>query len=294
MIRVGSAGWSYADWEGVVYPPHAPAGFHPLRLLSRYVECVEVNSTFYAIPSPAIVEGWVRALFGAPQFAVTVKLHRDFTHRARADSHEELEKQAKAFQDAIEPLRRSRRLHALLAQFPHSFHHDPPSVRRLGGLHALFPGVPLVLEVRHHSWFTPPALAAIRGLGYSLAHIDLPEAWDHPPPWHAPTGKIGYLRLHGRNKKAWFDSQAGRDEKYDYLYDEREIAQLAVRARRIAGEHEETYVVANNHFMGKAVVNALELIAQLRGRKTLAPAELVRRYPQLRSCTTADGQQDLF
>jgi uncharacterized protein YecE (DUF72 family) len=294
VIRVGPAGWSYPDWEGVVYPAGAAAGFHPLRFLTRYVDCVEVNSTFYAIPPSAVVEGWVRALFGAPEFAVTVKLHRDFTHRERADSREDLEREARLFHDAIEPLRRAQRLRAILLQFPHTFHHTPPSVRRLGALHGLFEDTPLVLEVRHASWFEPPALAAIRGLGYSLAHIDLPGAWDHPPPWHPRTGKLGYLRLHGRNRGAWFDAKAGRDQKYDYLYDEREIAQLAARAKRIAAEHDETIVITNNHFNGKAVVNALELLAQLRGRKPLAPADLVRAYPHLKSQTLLDGQQDLF
>jgi len=294
MIRVGPAGWSYADWEGVVYPRRSAPGFHPLRFLSRYVDCIEVNSTFYAIPSVAVVEGWVRALFGVSEFAVTVKLHRDFTHRTRADSPEEFHRQAQAFSEAIEPLRRAKRLRALLVQFPHSFHHGVSEVRRLGRIHAQFGDVPLVLEVRHSSWFTPPAHAVVRGLGYSLAHIDLPSAWDHPPDWHAPTGPIGYLRLHGRNRVAWFDSKAGRDQKYDYLYDEREIAQLANRAKRIAAEHDETYVITNNHFSGKAVVNALELLEQLRGRRQLAPAGLVHAYPRLKDKTLGEGQQDLF
>lgn len=294
MIRVGPAGWSYPDWEGVVYPARTPPGFHPLRYLTRYVDCVEVNSTFYAVPQPAVVEGWVRALFGAPEFALTVKLHRDFTHRERADSHDELEQEAQAFAQALEPLHRARRLHAFLAQFPRNFHYTPQSVRRLGALHALFQQAPVVLEVRHASWFEPPALAAIRGLGYSLAHIDLPAAWDHPPAWHSRTGKIGYLRLHGRNKAAWFDSKAGRDQKYDYLYDPREIEQLAARASRIAVEHDETYVITNNHFSGKAMVNALELLEQLRARKPLAPPDLVRAYPHLKDHIVRDGQQDLF
>jgi uncharacterized protein YecE (DUF72 family) len=294
VIKVGPAGWSYPDWEGAVYPSRMPPGLHPLRYLARYVECVEVNSTFYAVPSTAVVEGWVRALFGLPDFPVTVKLHRDFTHRQRADSRAELEREAQAFLEVLEPLRRAERLRALLVQFPHSFHYQPHSVRWLGTLHALFGVAPLVLEVRHNSWFEPPALAAVRGLGYSLAHIDLPSAWDHPPAWHPPTGPIGYLRLHGRNRTAWFDSKAGRDAKYDYLYGERELVALSERARRIAAEHDETYVVTNNHFNGKAVANALELLALLRGRPPLAPAELVRAFPRLKPGTRIDGQQDLF
>jgi uncharacterized protein YecE (DUF72 family) len=278
----------------VVYPRSKGASFHPLRHLARYVDCLEINSTFYAVPQPGAAESWNRALAGYADFVLTAKLHRDFTHRERADSHEELEREARAFLAALEPLRRSRRLTALLVQFPQSFRHGASEVRKLGQLHALFGELPLVLEVRHASWFAPPALSTIRGLGYSLAHIDLPPAWDHPPVWFEPTGRIGYLRLHGRNREAWFDSKAGRDQKYDYLYDEREIAEIVARTRRIAEEHDETYVITNNHFTGKAVVNALELIAQIRARPALAPPELVRAYPRLRACTRPEGQQELF
>jgi uncharacterized protein YecE (DUF72 family) len=294
LIRVGSAGWSYPDWEGVVYPRDKGADFHPLRYLARYLDCVEINTSFYAVPSLAHVEGWNRALGGLPEFAFTAKLHRDLTHRDRADSREEIEREAQAFLAALQPLVRSRRLKAVLVQLPHSFQHGAHEVRKLGLLHALLGELRLVLEVRHSSWFTPPALSAIRGLGYSLAYLDLPRSWDHPPTWFEPTGPIGYLRLHGRNQKAWFDPRADRDQKYDYLYSPAEIAELAERAQRIAAEHDETYVITNNHFAGKAVANALELIARLRGRPALAPAELVHAYPRLQGSTRHAGQQELF
>lgn len=294
MIRVGTAGWSYPDWEGVVYPRHKGAAFHPLRHLARFVECVEVNSTFYALPAREVVEGWHRVLEGRPGFVLTAKLHRDFTHAEQHPSAEQLRSSACEFLAALEPIWSTGRLQALLAQFPASFQHGAAEVRRLGRLHELFGAVPLVLEVRHASWFTPPALSAVRGIGYSVAHIDLPPAWNHPPTWFAPDGPIGYLRLHGRNKGAWFDSKAGRDQKYDYLYSELEVRELAQRARRIAESHDETYVITNNHFTGKAVVNALELIAHLRGHATLAPAELVHAYPRLQACTKHEGQQELF
>lgn len=289
MIHVGPAGWSYPDWEGIVYPRDKGAAFHALRYLSRFVDCLEINSTFYAVPHLDSVEHWAQVLQGAPRLLLTAKLHRDFTHGEQAG-----EDAAQAFLAALEPLRRAQRLKALLLQFPLSFHHDPHAVRRLGRLQALFRELPLVLEVRHSSWFTPPALASIGGLGYSLAHIDLPAAWNHPPPWHAPTGPQGYLRLHGRNRTSWFDAQADRDQKYDYLYSEHEIAEVAARARRIEREHDETYVITNNHFAGKAVANAIELLATLRGRSVPAPQELVNAYPRLAAHTRPEGQQELF
>lgn len=301
MIRVGPAGWSYRDWEGVVYPRPRPKGFHPLGFLAQFFGCLEINSTFYAPARAEHAELWVREVEGHPAFRFTAKLNRDFTHRERGLSVGALRGEAQRFLDGLEPLRRAGKLAALLVQFPVSFHEGEAGMRRLRGIRALFGELPLVLEVRHRSWFSPAAVVSIGELGYSLAHIDLPGARDHPPDWHAPTGSIGYLRLHGRNAATWFARDAGRDQKYDYLYGSSEVAQLASKAARIAGEHAETYVVTNNHFSGKAVVNGLELLAGLRGSRVAAPAGLVRAYPELLSCTlpgieslATPEQQELF
>ena len=297
MIRVGPAGWSYADWEGSVYPRHKPADFHPLRFLARYVNCVEVNSTFYAPPRREYAARWAELVSERPDFRLTVKLHRDFTHAgagARTIEPNERETRAAQFLEGIDPLRRRGRLAAILAQFPLSFQHSSKGLRYLGGLHSLFESVPMVLELRHRSWFEPPPLNAICGLGYSLAQIDLPQAWNHPPAQHATPGPLGYLRLHGRNRSAWFDKKSGRDQKYDYLYPPEEIDAMVERTRRLAREHDETYVICNNHFSGKAVANALEILHGLTGTPVPAPRELVEHFPRLARITRPDGQQELF
>jgi uncharacterized protein YecE (DUF72 family) len=223
-----------------------------------------------------------------------MKLHRDFTHSTKDTDEAELGALGRTFREGLAPLTQSHRLEALLAQFPVTFLYGKSEVRRLGRLRALFDPLPLVLEVRHASWFTPPAVDTIRGLGYSLAHIDLPAAWNHPPDWHAPTGPIGYLRLHGRNSKQWFREGAQRDDRYDYLYEPAELKLLARRAERIAAEHDTTAVVTNNHFSGQAVANALELLHLLRGEPIPAPQEIVESFPHLRSSVRIDGQQPLF
>jgi uncharacterized protein YecE (DUF72 family) len=300
LIRVGPAGWSYPDWEGIVYPRPKPRGFHPLSHLARFVQCLEVNSTFYAVPRPEASANWARLVREHDDFRLMAKLHRDFTHRERADSKEEIAADAHRFLEGIDPLVRAHRLAALLVQFPLSFRHGAAEVRRLGLLHSLFGHLPLVLEVRHASWFTPPALSAVAGLGYSLAHIDLPDAWNHPPNWHEATGRVGYLRLHGRNSATWFARDAGRDARYDYLYTQKEVRELTERARRIATQHDETYVVTNNHYGGKAIANALEIMAGLRECAVAAPPELVRSFPRLADSTHVvdplprSGQQELF
>jgi uncharacterized protein YecE (DUF72 family) len=290
VIRVGPAGWSYADWEGVVYPRKKPRGFHPLPYLAKYVDCIEINSSFYATPRADYAEKWVAHVRDVPDFRFTAKLQDIFTHRPFHDSLRWRE-EAERFRAGLAPLRAAKRLAALLVQFPFSFRRTPGAQKRLEWIAETFLDHSLVLEVRHKSWFEPEARDLIAKLGYNLATIDLPGHKDHPPAFVEPTGPIGYLRLHGRNHAAWFDSKAGRDQRYDYLYGKAELSGLAETAKRIATGTDESYVITNNHFSGKAVANALELRSEIEGTPPRAPADLVRRYPRLKEVTRPEGGQ---
>ena len=86
-------------------------------------------------------------------------------------------------------------------------------------------------------------------------------------------------------------SGAGR---YDYLYPKPELSQLAEKARRLAAQHDETFVVMNNHFEGQAVANAIELKAELGTVRPSAPPGLVERFPRLADVVRVEGQQRLF
>ena len=296
MIRVGTAGWSYADWEGRVYPRSKPHGFHPLPFLARYVDCVELNSSFYALPDPRHAEGWARRVEAWPEFRFTAKLWGALTHETETDVARAAQEQLRS----LEPLVASGRMGAWLAQFPLGFRDGEATRARLERIGAAFAGEPLVLEVRHASWFEPQALDFLERLaGWSLAEIDLPEPPEGSRVRHGPRraprlGPLGYLRVHGRNQAAWFDPRAGRDQKYDYLYSESEVAELAERARRLAGGRDETYVITNNHFGGQALANAIELRALLEARPVAAPTDLLRSFPRLKRVAQGDGQQELF
>lgn len=298
MIRVGPAGWSYADWEGRVYPRKKPRGFHPLAFLSRYVDCIELNSSFYATPNPANAERWVELVRDHPTFRFTAKLEQVFTHAALppegSDAQTEQEQQAAAWLAGVAPMHRAGRLSAVLVQLPHSARWGRVAATRLDRVDSLFGHLPLVLEVRHSSWFAQDALDHIGRLGWSLAEIDLPAAPDHPPKAPPEVGPIGYHRLHGRNADAWFNPRAGRDDKYDYLYGGAELEELVRTTRRLASGRDETFVITNNHFSGKAVANALEILASISGGSPLAPAELVEAFPRLGPLVRIEGQGSLF
>ena len=284
MIRIGTAGWSYADWEGVVYPRKKPRGFHALPYLARFVDCVEINSSFYATPRADYAERWAELVEDRPHFRFTAKLQDLFTHRRLEPTQRAME--AERFRAGLQPLRSAGKLAALLVQFPFSFRRTSAAEERLAWIADTFAGdQPLVLEVRHRSWFEPESLERLARLSYSLATIDLPAHKDHPPAEVEPGGPIGYLRIHGRNSAAWFEPKAGRDDRYDYLYSEDEVRALAQSARRLATGTDETYVITNNHFAGKAVANALELRYELEGEAPPAPPELVQKYPRLKGKT---------
>jgi uncharacterized protein YecE (DUF72 family) len=299
VIRVGPAGWSYPDWEGRVYPRRKPAGFHPLRRLARWFDCVEINSSFYAAPSARNCEHWAELVREHPRFRFTAKLQQVFTHARLPEDARERDAAVRAFHAGLQPLDDARRLAAVLVQFPHSFRRGAEGEARLAWIAETFGGWPLVLELRQRSWFTPEALEFVRALGYTPCGIDLPAGADRPGEAElaGPPGSprpLAYLRLHGRNAATWFDPRAGRDQKYDYLYGPDEVREIVQATRRLAAGADETYVITNNHFSGKAVANALEILAELGGAPVPGPVELVDAFPRLREHVRPDGQAGLF
>ena len=300
MIRVGTAGWSYGDWHGVVYPGTRPRGFHPLAYLARFVDCVEVNSTFYAQPNPVHAAQWVRLVEGRAGFRFTAKLLRDFTHEPWQGFDPVVT--ARAYAHGLAPLADAGRLAGILVQFPFAFRCTTEAEERVARIHDLLgrslPGVRLVVELRHASWFhveSQHARERLAARGFSIAHIDLPAGPEHAPREFPTSNRdLGYLRLHGRNRTSWFDPRAGRDQKYDYLYTVDETREITERVRRLATGKDETFVITNNHFAGQALVNALEILAELRQAPPLAPAQLVERYPRLKGVVRTEGQGSLF
>ena len=109
------------------------------------------------------------------------------------------------------------------------------------------------------------------------------------------------MRLHGRNYEHWFadrdsadrgSDSDNRNDRYNYLYNERELAGWKERIVSIAERAQATYVITNNHFESKAGVNALELKAMISGQRVLAPRSLIQKYPELRKI--ADPAADSF
>jgi uncharacterized protein YecE (DUF72 family) len=278
MIRIGPAGWSYQDWEGIVYPPKKGSKFDPLIYLSEFFDTIELNNTFYRPPTPAMSKSWARRVQSNPRFKFTAKLYRNFTHARESLT----EADEGTFKSGLAPLVEAGRLGALLLQFPYSFHNKEGNLAYVKDLADRFKEVPLVLEIRHASWDRASAYRFLREIGMGFCNVDQPQVSYSIGPTKTVTGKIGYLRLHGRNVKDWFREDAGRDARYDYLYNEFELFEISERIRAIAKEAEEVYVITNNHYRGKAACNALELKAKMGEKNLKMPVMLLEHYPQLK------------
>jgi uncharacterized protein YecE (DUF72 family) len=278
MIHVGVAGWDYPDWNGIVYPAGAGRGFDRLANLARYVDVIEINSTFYRPVAPRVAESWIRRTADRPGFVFAAKAHRSCSHQPDADP-EEAAAQTLA---GLRPLRDAGKLAALLLQFPQSFHFTPRALGRLARLLSALEGWPVVVEVRHVSWSSAEAEAWFGDRAVGWCAVDQPQV-GRSTAGVLPrvTGPVAYLRLHGRNAADWFRADAGRDARYDYLYTAGQLQDLAAAARGMAAAAESLIVVQNNHFRGKALANALQMKALLQGGRPLAPAGLVTAYPHL-------------
>jgi uncharacterized protein YecE (DUF72 family) len=294
IIRFGPAGWSYDDWNGIVYPAHRPHGFHEAEYLANYFDTIEVNTTFYHPPRAEVTWGWVRQVRHNPNFRFTVKLWQRFTHERTASRADE-----RIFKESIEPLHGSGLLGELLMQFPWSFRNNRANREYIGGLVMQFMEFPLVLEVRHESWNNPDIYRMLHDLGVGFCNIDQPVIGRSIGPSERSTSPVGYVRLHGRNYEHWFTSSEHPEERYDYFYNMGELEGWAERVRHVAELGEATYVITNNHFRGKGVANALQLIGIVRKQLVPIPPILIREYPALEgsaapSAGFADPEQSSF
>jgi len=289
----GTAGWSYEDWNGVVYPEKKGSNFHPLRFLLSYINIVEINSTFYRQPSLRVSLSWVKIVESSPDFLIAVKLHQVFSHNRKDFS----QKDVGEFKMGIEPLRVKNRLGAVLIQFPWSFYNSGPNNNYLIHLFKLFSDLPLAVELRHSSWDTPQFYSLLKEHQVCYCNIDQPIFQNSIKPSAVVTNpEFSYVRLHGRNYKDWFRKDAGRDERYNYLYSKQELEEWVNKIKELAKKGNKVFVITNNHYRGQALANALQIKNMVTGEKVEVPPLLLSRYPLLKEIIDRikKGQLDLF
>jgi uncharacterized protein YecE (DUF72 family) len=275
MIRFGVAGWDYKDWWGPVYPLTRPRGFDPLAYLARYFDTIEINSTFYR-PAPATsTRRWARRVSHNRNFRFTAKLWQRFTHeRDTAWTPDDVG----AVRAGFDALAESGTLGCVLMQFPWSFKRSPESREWLEDVINAFSSYPLAVEVRHASWNVPEFYAGLAERRVGVVNIDQPVFHHSIKPGAQVTADVGYVRLHGRNYEHWFAEGAAPHERYDYLYSADELKPWLDRIREVAERARDTYVIANNHYLGQGAANAAMLRKLYFGEDVEVPPELEATY----------------
>ncbi len=258
-IRVGTSGWSYADWDGVFYPA-GTASKDYLSYLSRRMDIVEVDSTYYRIPSRRMVTGWFEKTPEDFQFAV--KTPSVITHdKVLRDCDDERD----AFLDALEPL--GHKLHSILLQFGYFNKRLIPKpevfFQRLDTfLQGMPPGRRLAVEIRNKSWLGKELFQLLRGHGvsYVLAdHVWMPPIERVLETHDCVTGDFVYVRLMGDRKgieevtKSW----------HRVVIDRRERIASIVRALTGLIPSCEIVAFVNNHYAGHAPANVQDFLDAL-------------------------------
>jgi uncharacterized protein YecE (DUF72 family) len=283
VVRIGTAGWMYKDWEGIVYPS-ARRGFDRLGFMASLFDTSEINSTFYRIPPPSMARDWARRVAHNSRFLFTAKLYRAFTHERNATGEDE-----RAVQEAMEALANAGRLGCVLVQVPMSFRSTAENREVLEKIFDRFASFPMAAEFRHFSWNTPETLRFLEDKSVGFVNIDQPRLKGNLPGTSYVTGPVAYYRFHGRNAAKWFGPNTSNEERYNYLYSERELEPWAQRIRegRVRRADANAFAILNNHFRGQAVANALQLQQMLIGETRAAPESLREAYPSISGATSS-------
>jgi uncharacterized protein YecE (DUF72 family) len=283
QIYAGTAGWSYPDWDGIVYPSQIRKSQHPVEYLASYLDVLEIDLSFDGHIKPERGKLWCRMARAVnPQFLFTAKLSRVFTH-SPIDKPTEIIRATKnddhLVKEGLRSIAEENMLGAVVAQFPASFRNTNTARDYLDEMIERFKHFPLVAEVRHNSWTNEGTLRYFTQKGLAFCNIET------PPTKAEATGEdvtkpVAYVRLHGHTSDWWLDSDPQNDRS-NYLYTDPELRNWKARVDTLAEHASRTFVVANNYSEGKAVVNALQLKSMITGQSVAVPDILLQDYWEL-------------
>ena len=282
MIVIGTAGYSYADWVGPFYPEGLPARDR-LDFYAREFGMVEVNATYYRMPTPSFLDNMQKKT--PADFTFIIKANRQLTHQLEKDEDGNLkpsfspagqkERQRSLFDEpepvndpvenfnrALDPLVEEKKLGGILIQFPYRFRNNGLHRAYLGYLAANLRGR-LFVEFRHESWVQDAVYDYLRQLGMGLVGVDEPRLKGLVPPLSVLTADWGYVRFHGLNAEKWWKHDQAH-ERYDYLYESSELHPWAERIKKMAAEATGVYVSFNNHYQAQSIKNARMLAKILK------------------------------
>jgi uncharacterized protein YecE (DUF72 family) len=253
QLWIGTSGYSYPDWVGGFYP----AGTSAQKMFSHYVQhfpLVELNYTFYR---PAEKQSLLKlAHKAARDFQFIVKLHRSLSHEHDLSGVSNI-------REAVDALQQENRLLGLLCQYPQEFHYTKQNLSRLESLAKKFPGHTLAVEFRHQSWHVSEVNNWLRQRQLHLVSVDVPNIPNLYPRRLVMSSRLIYIRLHSRNKDAWY---ADNKSRYDYLYSDKELIEWIDALIQASASADRALMLFNNCHSSQAAMNAQrvqKLLAQM-------------------------------
>lgn len=262
MIKIGTSGFSFADWKGTVYP----VGIRERDMLTFYEKelgfnILEVNFTYYALPSQKSLTAMSRKT--SDGFEFVVKSFKGMTHEIwdkETGTRKDNQAIFKKFKYSLIPLLEDKKLACVLAQFPYGFFPNRENMDYLGRFKEEMVDIPLVMEFRNKAWLKEQTFGFLEKNEIGFCVVDEPKLSQLMPYQPRMTSEIGYFRFHGRNSN-WFNVPTS--VRYDYLYNEEELKEFIPDIRDISEKTVKTLVFFNNCHAGSAAKNAAQMAKML-------------------------------
>ena len=265
QILVGTCNW--ADHRHF-YPPGLPA-VDRLSHYARFFPIVEVDTTFYGVPRPAVAQRWVDAT--PASFKFNVKAYKSLTlhEREAGKPRQPTAEEERGFLEVLQPLRQSGKLVGVHYQFPPWFKASPTNMDFVARLAERHPEDQVIVEFRHQSWAEPERFDAVTELlaeaALTYCIVDEPQVGTATMPPHVVVSspRLAVIRFHGQNRQKWYVKNArSSTERFDYLYGEATLKEWVPRIRAVAEAADQVHVLFNNNRSNYAVANGLQ-VAQL-------------------------------
>jgi len=253
-VKIGTSGYSFEDWRGTFYPEKIEKGKMFDHYL-KYFPTVEINSTYYRIPHPAVMANIEKKSPDGYEFIV--KAPQAVTHKRR-----EIDKAVSEYRECLKPMADAGKLKGVLAQFPFSFKFSQAGLNYLRNVKQAMEPNPVFVEFRHDSWVNRSMYNFSRDNNIGYVAVDEPQLRGLLKPDLFNTTDTAYIRLHGRNNEQWWD---GGPFRYDYDYSEEELNDWKTRINNLRdkGKAKRLYIFFNNCHLGQAVKNAREMMKML-------------------------------
>ena len=289
-ILIGTCSWTDPTLieSGHFYPSWARSAEARLRYYASDFGLVEVDSSYYALPSEKTSRLWVERT--GEKFVFDIKAFRLFTQhptplaalpqdirqalpldvRAKVNIYQrdmptELVSELwSRFERALLPLDSAGKLGVVLFQFPPWFYPGKPQVNYILSCRERLPQYHIAIEFRHSSWLDEKnrewTLSFLRDNDLPFVCVDEPQGFSSSvPPVVEATADVSLVRFHGRNCETWEEKGVSVTERFNYLYDEKELGEWMPRIKELASRTRQLHVLLNNCHQDKAVVNAKQV-----------------------------------